>query len=370
MVLSLKQEQPAKASPMKVFIDILTPKQCMLFAKLSERLRKDGHQVTEVTRAYREVNQLLKIKGIAAKVVGKHGGASLQDKLEASAQRTFKLASLLGELQPDVAISFASPETSRVAFGLGLPHICLNDSPHSEAVARLTAPLVTLLLTPKFIPKNAWIRFGIQPNRIIQYNALDPWAWLKDFKPDRKVLNQLDLNASKPIVVFRAEESFASYLLGKAPKTPVWTSLLQSLLKSNCDFQAVIMPRYNAQSAQLTERFENRAIICKSAIDAPSLLAYSSVFVGAGGTMTAEAALLGIPTFSCYPGKPSLIEKYLVKKQLVIREPQWRTLEAKVLKTLRNIDSATKTQAARAKELTDSFEDPIEVVMKAIEKAS
>ncbi len=355
---------------MKVFIDILTPKQCMLFAKLSERLRKDKHQVTEVTRVYREVNQLLRIKGIAAKVVGKHGGASLQDKLEASAQRTFELSSLVGELQPDVAVSFASPETSRVAFGLGLPHICLNDSPHSEAVARLTVPLVTLLLTPKFIPKTAWTGFGIRPNRIVQYHALDPWAWLKDLKPDRKVLNQLGINASKPIVVFRAEESFASYLLGKAPKTPVWTSLLQGLLKSNCDFQAVIIPRYDAQIAQLTERFENRAIICKSAVDAPSLLAHSSIFVGAGGTMTAEAALLGIPTFSCYPGQPSLVEKYLVKKQLVVRETQWRTLEAKVLKTLENIDNLRKIQSTRAKELTDSFEDPIEVTVKAIEKVS
>jgi predicted glycosyltransferase len=368
MVSLLKQEQLAKASSMKLVIDILTPKQCMLFAKLSERLRKRGYQVTEVTRAYREVNQLLKIKGITAKVVGKHGGASLQDKLEASVQRTFKLASLFGQWQPDVAVSFASPETSRVAFGLGLPHVCLNDSPHSEAVARLTAPLATLLLTPKFIPKTAWVRFGIQANRIIQYNALDPWAWLKGFKPDRKVLNQLNLNASEPIIVFRAEESFASYLLGKAPRTAAWTPLLQNLLKSSCDFQAVIIPRYDAQIAQLTERFENRAIICKSAIDAPSLLAHSSVFVGAGGTMTAEAALLGIPTFSCYPGRPSLIEKYLIDKRLVIREQRWRTLEDKVLQALRSIDTLRKTQSAKAKELTDSFEDPIEVVVKAIEK--
>ncbi len=86
--------------------------------------------------------------------------------------------------------------------------------------------------------------------------------------------------------------------------------------------------------------------------------------------MTAEAALLGIPTFSCYPGQPSLVEKYLVKKQLVVRETQWRTLEAKVLKTLENIDNLRKIQSTRAKELTDSFEDPIEVTVKAIEKVS
>jgi predicted glycosyltransferase len=355
---------------MKIFIDILTPKQCMLFAKLSERLRRDGHKITFATREYREVNELLEIKGISAQVVGKHGGGNLHDKLEASAQRTLELSSFVAELQPDVAVSFASPETSRVAFGLGIPHVCLNDSPHSEAVARLTVPLVTLLITPRFVPKNAWTRFGIESDKIVQYNAIDPWIWLKDFKPDKNILRRLGLETTKPIVVFRAEESFASYLLGVAPESPSWTLLLESLFESGSRFQAVIIPRYDAQVAHLTKEYGNRAAICKSAIDAPSLLAYSSVFVGGGGTMTAEAALLGVPTFSCYPGKSYLIEKYLKKRCLIIREADWHKTKRKILKTLEDVYNAKKAQSARAKKLTDSYEDPIEIIMRAIERAS
>jgi predicted glycosyltransferase len=355
---------------MKIFIDILTPKQCMLFAKLSERLRRDGHKITFATREYREVNELLEIKGISAQVVGKHGGGNLHDKLEASAQRTLELSSFVAELQPDVAVSFASPETSRVAFGRGIPQVWLNDSPHSEAVARLTVPLVTLLITPRFVPKNAWTRFGIESDKIVQYNAIDPWIWLKDFKPDKNILRRLGLETTKPIVVFRAEESFASYLLGVAPESPSWTLLLESLFESGSRFQAVIIPRYDAQVAHLTKEYGNRAAICKSAIDAPSLLAYSSVFVGGGGTMTAEAALLGVPTFSCYPGKSYLIEKYLKKRCLIIREADWHKTKRKILKTLEDVYNAKKAQSARAKKLTDSYEDPIEIIMRAIERAS
>jgi predicted glycosyltransferase len=280
------------------------------------------------------------------------------------------LTSFVAELQPDIAISFASPETSRVAFGLGIPHVCLNDSPHSEAVARLTIPLVTLLVTPKFIPKKAWTKFGMKEDKIVQYNAIDPWIWLKDFKPDMKALRQLGLEINKPIVVFRAEESFASYLLGIAPESPTWTPLLESLLKSNSNFQAVIVPRYDAQIARLTERFGNRAVICKSVIDATNLLAQASVFVGGGGTMTAEAALLGVPTFSCYPGKPFIIEEFLIRKRLVAREADWHKTKVKILKILRNPDIARKVQVKRAKELTDSFENPMEVIVRAVEKAS
>jgi len=355
---------------MKILIDILTPKQCMLFEKLSVRLRSEGHKVFEVTRDYRELNQLLKMKGITARVVGKHGGKNLRNKLEASAQRTLELTSIAAELEPDVVVSLSSPEISRVAFGLGIPHICLNDSPHSEAVARLTVPLATMLLTPRIIPKRAWIKFGIQRDRIIQYNAIDPWAWLKDFKPNRKILTELGLEKSKPIAVFRTEEAFASYLLGKTSETPVLMPLLENLLKSTAELQVVIVPRYEAEVAFLTNALRGRALVCKSVVDSPSLVTCASVFIGAGGTMTAEAALLGVPTFSCYPDKPHLIEKYLIQKGLVVREDNCMKLKAKILTTLQNIDRARDLQEIKARKLTSSFEDPIEVIVKAIEKAS
>ncbi len=342
----------------------------MLFAKLAAHLRKQGHQVSEITRDYREVNQLLKIKGITAHIVGRHGGKSLRSKLEASAQRTLELASIVTDLEPDVAVSFSSPEISRVTFGLGIPHVCVNDSPHSEFVARLTVPLATLLLTPKAIAKREWVKFGIRSDRIIQYKALDPWAWLKGFKPDSKILTQLSLDESKPIVVFRTEEAFASYLLGKTSETPGWMPLLDSLLKSAVDLQVVVVPRYEDQVAFLTQALGDRATVCKSTIDTPSLLSYASVFVGAGGTMTAEAALLGVPAFSCYPDKPYLIEEYLAKKGLVFRETNCVKIKTNVLKALKNIERVQKSQKMKARKLTDSFEDPVQVIGNAVEKVS
>jgi len=355
---------------MKIFIDILTPKQCMFFSKLSERLRRDGHQVFEATRQYREVIQLIRMKGIMAQVVGRHGGETLPGKLKASVERTLELASKMADLRPDVAVSLASPETSRVAFGLKIPHVCLNDSPHAEAVARLTVPLATLLLTPQIISKTVWTKFGISKDRIIQYKALDAWAWLRDFKPDKKVLTQLGLEKSKPIVAFRTEESFASYLLGKTSRTPILLPLIESLLKSDVDFQAVVMPRYETQTTLLKDKLGKRARVCESTIDAVSLISYASVFVGAGGTMTTEAALLGVPTFSCYPDKPFLVEKYLIKKELIARETSLERVRAKILETLQKIENVQKAQVVKARKLTSSFEDPVDVIVKAIEKVT
>lgn len=352
---------------MKVFIDILTPKQCMLFGKLSEKLTEKGYEVFQSTREYREVVQLLRLKGIDAKVVGKHGGGNLFNKLKESAKRTLQLATAIKEWNPDVVVSFSSPEATRAAFGLGIPHVCINDSPHAEAVARLTIPLTKKLLTSKMIPIEAWTKFGISKDSIVQYDALDAWAWLKDFKPDEKILADLGLDETKPILTFRTEETFAAYLLHRAQKIPAVASTIQKLLQTSEGVQVVIIPRYEEQTDVLKNIFRKKVVICQTAVDAPSLLSFTSIFVGAGGTMTSEAALLGVPTFSCYPEESYLIEKYLLSKGLAIRETNPRKLVKRILETLDNLETARKNQSEKARRLTSTFEDPVDVMVKTIE---
>jgi predicted glycosyltransferase len=355
---------------MKIVIDILTPKQCMFFCKLSERLEGRGHKVLRTTRKYREVNQLLTMKGIDAKGVGDHGGGSLAGKLKASAKRILELSSVIEDFKPDAAVSFSSPEMARVAYGLKVPHICVNDSPHAEAVARLTVPLSTKLLTPMIIPKKAWTKYGISSNRITKYNALDPWVWLKDFEPNPKTLKHLGLDESKPIVTFRTEESFASYLLGKSPAETTIMTLIEQTLKKKADIQVVAVPRYEEQNKSLLEVFKDRITVCESAVDGPSLLCYTSVFVGGGGTMTTESALLGVPTFSCYPGEPFMVLKYLVKNKLVSLEKDPVKLLKMIWSTLDDLEGVKKTQVERVRRLVEDFEDPVEVITKEVERLS
>jgi len=354
----------------KVFLDILTPKQCMLFSRLTERLEEEGHQVLKTTRKYREVVQLLRLKGIDAKIVGEHGGGSLAGKLRASAERTLKLTFLMEKWKPDVAVSFSSPEAARVAYGLGIPHVCVNDSPHAEAVARLTVPLSKRLLTPKVIPKKAWVKFGISADRIVQFNALDAWAWLRVLKPNEGVLKQLGLDRSKPILTFRTEETFAAYLLGKTSEKPLIIPIIERLLKASKDFQMVVIPRYEEQVSALREVLGENAVICDSTIDGPSLLSFTSIFVGAGGTMTIEAALLGVPTFSCYPDKPFLIERYLINKELIVRETSPEQAAEKIVKTFNNLELAKAKQKEKAQKLTKNFEDPIEVIASTVKNVA
>ena len=111
-----------------------------------------------------------------------------------------------------MAVTFSSPEGSRVAFGLGIRHIGFNDSPHSDAVAKLTLPLTSKLYCPWVIPYSAWSGYGIAKKNIVHYKALDPSAWLKHHEDYIREVKQDKKNMT---ILLRLEESKASYIADK-----------------------------------------------------------------------------------------------------------------------------------------------------------
>ena len=357
---------------MIVWLDILTPKQVYFFGELGRRLEARGHSVFRTTRHYREVDELLSRRSINATSVGRHGGASLEGKLAASAERIGQLSKVINKLKPDISVAFASPEAARVSFGLAIPHYTVNDSPHSTAVARLTIPLAAKLFSPAVISKRVWRRFGASPEMIVQYNALDPIGWLRTFIPNPSVLSELNLDVSEPMVVFRVEEAFASYLLGHVSEQKSVTIPIINQVINNHENppQIVVLPRYAEQIQVLRAVFPRQVTIPQNVIDGPSLLFFTSVFVGAGGTMTAEAALLGTPTISCFPRDPTIVEKYLIKNKLVYRENKPEKVAKKIQQILANLDDVRKSQREKARNIKSTMEDPIEVLVKEIEGTS
>ncbi len=350
---------------MKIWIDVLTPKQALFFAPLYDDLSR-SNEVVITTRVYREAQQALSFKKLPFLVVGEHGGGTPYGKLVASGDRIMKLAKLVKDWNSDTAVSFSSVEGSRVAFGLGIPHVAVNDSPHSRMVARLTIPLSRYVCSPWIIAKQVWEAFGARRDGIFTYRALDAAAWLKRHKPNPQVLNELSLNKNKPIIVLRTEEAFASYLTEKASdREPVIGPIIKEILNLRLDAQIVVSTRYGQQAPVLRRRFGRRIHVIDRIIDATSLLDYSAVFIGSGGTMTVEAALIGKPAISCFPGEKPLYIKYLEHKQLVKSMQSPRRIASEVRRILHS-ENESKTQRMRGRALLASMEDPVAKISRVV----
>src|SRR5438874_12164644 len=126
---------------MKVWIEVLTPKQALFFEPLYHALKREGHEVLITTRVYREAEQTLKLKKLRFSVVGGHGGGTAFGKLTASAERITKLANLILNWKLNVAVSLSSVVASRVAFGIGITHFVANVSYNTWMVVRLQLPI-------------------------------------------------------------------------------------------------------------------------------------------------------------------------------------------------------------------------------------
>ncbi|MCP8308625.1 MAG: DUF354 domain-containing protein [archaeon] len=349
---------------MKVWIDILTPKQALFFKPLIEELKREGHEVLSTSRLYREVNQLSKKIGLESIIVGKHGGGSLYGKLISSSERINHLADLVDEWKPNFAISFSSPECARVAYGLNIKHICINDSPHAQSVAKLTIPLSHILLTPWIIPYSAWTCYGISHNKIIRYKALDPVAWLKRIKPHDLESLDLPIDRAKKTIVIRLEESFASYLLGLNNK---WSDdLLKGMSNRFQDNNIVVLCRYEQQLSKILKNYGDKFIIPKEVVIGFKLLKNTDSFIGMGGTMTAESALMGVPTISAYKGKDTYVEDYLIRKKLIVKP---RTIKGILKNVERLVDERKKAFIKRrAEDLLKKMEDPIEKISFTVKR--
>ncbi|MBT4325526.1 MAG: DUF354 domain-containing protein [Candidatus Nitrosopelagicus sp.] len=339
---------------MKIWFDILTPKQYLFFEYFIQKLQKQ-HKILCTSRKYEQVNGIRKFGSINPIIIGKHGGKNNVNKLLASLDRSKLLTKKIEKNDPDLLISFCSPEASRVAFGLGIPHIAFSDSPHANAVMRLALPYATKLLTPWIIPKKDFEGFGIDYKNIINYRTIDAAVIIKNYKKNKQKKSNL-----RKMILIRPEESEAAYITKKS-KT---VKIIKKIIEKFPDEQKIVLSRYKEQTIKLKKIFGVSICLLSKPVSGKELLNNVDCFIGSGGTMTAESGLLGIPTVS-FNAIPNRIEDFLVKKRIIVRSENPDRISREIYQSLNN-PQIIKKRKENARKLVMSFEDPYQILLKTI----
>ena len=351
---------------MKIWFDILTPKQLLFFEPIIQRLKKN-HTVLCTSRKYNQVTDLAKIRKQKLVIIGKYGGVKKHDKLDASLSRSKLLVRKISKFLPDITLSSCSPEAARVSYGLGIPHICFSDSPHATTVMKLSLPYANKLLIPWIIPKSDFKNMGIKPKNIIQYKTIDAAQITK-----QKVFLSCgtDINSREwRTILIRTPEEEAAY----SSKQSDIVGIIKKIKKDFLGCHITVLTRYEKQAELLKKKFSKSAQskfqIVSKVVDGKKLLLDSDVFVGSGGTMTAESALLGVPTIS-YNAIPNRIEDYLVSKKIVTRcmtpnEVTERITRIFQLTSYRD-GGSEHTRRLELQKFVNSLEDPYPILLKTI----
>lgn len=339
---------------MKVWVDITNAPHAHFFKGVIRELEKTGHEVLITTREFDGLTGILDMLGFDYYVVGKHGGATLEGKLMASAERVYKLSKLIIEEKPDLAIYKHSVEAPRVAFGLGIPSIGFVDNETAIAQNKLMLPLTRLVIYPKAIDAYELLKCGADPNGMKPVNGFSELAHLYGFRPERRVLRELGLRKNSYIVM-RTEPVKANYFNGPEK------SILEDVIPLLPDMPIVLFPRTEEQRKRF-ERFDN-VIMPEKPVDSLSLLYYARLMIGAGGTMNREAIALGTPTISTYPGRLLAVTRWLV--ELGVKFHSTDPLE--VAEVAERMIEANGSYRNYIRNVVSGLENPMNVILSEIE---
>ena len=282
----------------------------LVFRPLIRLLGERGDDVEITAREYAQTLQLLELHGLEATVIGRHGGRSRLGKARSLLSRLHALRRWARPREFDLALAHGSHELTLSARRLGIPSATTHDYEFATLQHNLGMRAATKVVVPESIPIERLERFGVKPPKLLRYPGLKEEYYLSDFEPDPGVLERLDVDRDRVLVVLRPPPDVSLYHRHSNPLFPHTLDYLGA----HDEVQAVVLPRTEEQREFVRGLDLPSMIVPDRAVDAQSLIALADVVVSAGGTMNREAAALGVPVYTTYGGRLGGVDEQLIRE--------------------------------------------------------
>ena len=264
---------------MKILVGIWHPGHVHFFKNFIWEMERRGHEIKIIILEKEMNKKLLDIYGFTYESIGKNE-LGLLKKLKNTIIFDMKVYRIAKEFRPDIMVGIAAIFFSHIGKLLNIPSIIFTDSETSGLINTLTFPFADVICTPECYLDN----LGKKQVRYAGYHEL---AYLhpNTFQPHKEILEKLNLSIHDRFFIIRFISWGASHDIGlKGLKgTHDLITFFESYGKIFITSERNLPPEL--------EKF--RLNIPPEEIH--SLLYYSDLYFGEGGTMAAEAAIIGTP---------------------------------------------------------------------------
>jgi predicted glycosyltransferase len=168
------------------------------------------------------------------------------------------------------------------------------------------------VLLPEALAAGGVRRQGATARKLRLYAGLKEEIYLGDFEPDREVLAAagVERGPDDVVVIARTPPSGALY---HRSDNPLFVEALRKV-SSASRAQCVVLARRPDQREAISALSLPNVVLPERALDSRSLMHASDLVLGAGGTMTREGALLGVPTLSLFAGRTPAVDRWLEER--------------------------------------------------------
>jgi uncharacterized protein len=291
---------------MRVWIDLANAPHVRFFDPIAEALRERGHEVLVTVRDHRETAILARERWPDAWV---DGGSSPDGRVGKGVALTRRIAGLTRwarDARPDVALSHNSYAQIVAARLARMPAVTSMDYEHQPA-NHLAFRLAHRVVVPESFPDAALRRFGARSKRVRRYPGVKEELYLT-CAPTPLDRVTLGVPPNAPFVALRLPPEGALYHRGGNDLLEVVVQTLRAQ-----DAFLAVLGRTETQREEWRRRGDVGVEVLDPPVDTPALLAACDLFVGAGGTMTREAAVSGTPVCSIFAGASAAVDRWLAQ---------------------------------------------------------
>ena len=294
---------------MNIWFDISNSPHINLFHALISQLEQEGHNIFITSRPLANTIALLDQKGMQHQVVGKHYGKNLIGKMLGYPIRVIQLCLYLKGKGIDLAVSQSSFHSPLAAKLLGVPSIYTNDNEH--ALGNLPSFFfASKILLPERFNLNGISKYAFISKKIKYYPGVKEGIYLWRMSKVKKPKDDSTICAHLKLYI-RPEPSTAQYYNGNQ-------DFLDDLINAlSLRFNIIILPRTKEQIDHYSSNLFNNIKVAKKPISFETIANDCDLFIGAGGSMTRELAMIGIPTISVYQGDLLEVDKLLIENGLM-----------------------------------------------------
>jgi predicted glycosyltransferase len=293
----------------KIWVDFENAPHVLVLAPVIRHLREAGFdEILFTARDFSYTVELSGQYGFDVRVIGLAGSAA--NGASRAGRVMWRASALTRAMLPSrtrvlMALSHGSRSQLLAARWLGIPAITLDDY---EASFQGFNRLAYRLLCPSVIPRDAWRGAS---TRVTHYEGLKEEIYLHGWRPSGALPAVLKNDPTRVAVLVRPEAPLAHY---HSKVSKVLQDLVFERLSASRGLFVVLLPRSEEQRVELVAFCEQHGMECfvpDVALDGPELMTVVDLVVGGGGTMTREAAVLGVPSYSFFSGPWGAVDSFL-----------------------------------------------------------
>ncbi len=296
---------------MKFWFDADNAPHVLVMGPIAEELTRKGHEVLFTARDRSRTCELLDLHGIPyistrTERPSKHTFVKILWIL----QRTLELAKKARHWEIDLSFGHGSRSLPIASSMVRVPSVTMYD--YEWVNPGIFNKFCKAIILPKCISDERIAEASIDRKRVIRFNGYKEELYLSRSTPDQGLSRSIGLREDSLKVLLRPPASDAHYHNSKAD---ILLEILVTRLLEDHRVQIVWIPRDSTPEAlsRKLESHSGRVFRLNRFCDGPSLIREMDLVIGGGGTMTREAAILGVRSISFFMGHQGSVDDSLVE---------------------------------------------------------